>query len=342
MFCRKPFVKDPTGRVFRSIDPEDWIKGVPFPCGQCLPCRINKRRQWTTRLVLESFCHEESSFFTFTYNDENLPFTETGLPTLDSRQFQLFMKRLRKALPFSIRFYAAGEYGTKSRRPHYHAVFFGLPASYYPMVSRCWTSQTSNTVSQCFICHDKRTADPVFSFTSSLGNCYFGHDCSVEAMQYVAGYVTKKISAVRSSKDDAYSRKYYPDGREREFARMSRNPGIGIPSLLSISKQFYDKAQLDGKFPTAFFIGKRSFPFDRTTRAYLRYLFPQYFSTDFVSDAMREFFALCSDPDSVSRVSDSQYSGFGLLTGSRILDDESKVDNLINRLTIKGVFNREA
>lgn len=342
MYCRKPFVRDPTGSVFRSTNKEDWIKGVPFPCGKCLPCRINKRRQWTTRLVLESFCHSSSSFFTFTYNDENLPLTDKGLPTLQPRHFQLFMKRLRKELPFPIRFYVAGEYGSKSLRPHYHAIFFGLPTSTYQVVSRCWTNSTSHSISQCFACHGKNSADPVFSFKSSYGNVYFGYDCSIEALQYVAGYVTKKISEVGSTSDDPFSRHFYPDGRYREFSRMSRNPGIGIPALLSISKQLRDKALLDGKFPNFISLGKRTLPFDRTTRCYLAYLFPEYFSSDFVSDSMREFVTLRNSPDALSNLSESKYLPFGLLTGTRMLNDESKVENLINRLTIRGVFNREA
>ena len=36
------------------------------------------------------------------------------------------MKRLRKKLhPLKIRFFHCGEYGDKTRRPHYHALIFG-------------------------------------------------------------------------------------------------------------------------------------------------------------------------------------------------------------------------
>ena len=49
------------------------------------------------------------------------------MQTLRKRDYQLFMKRLRKAFPNDkIRFYAAGEYGPKTLRPHYHAILFGL------------------------------------------------------------------------------------------------------------------------------------------------------------------------------------------------------------------------
>ena len=46
---------------------------VPFGCGQCLPCRVNKRRLWTNRIMLESMCHDDNAFVTLTYNDDNIP-----------------------------------------------------------------------------------------------------------------------------------------------------------------------------------------------------------------------------------------------------------------------------
>lgn len=47
--------------------------------------------------------------------------------TLEKRPFQLFMKRLRKIDDNdTIRYYAVGEYGTKNKRPHYHAIMFNV------------------------------------------------------------------------------------------------------------------------------------------------------------------------------------------------------------------------
>lgn len=70
-----------------------------------MPCRINKRRIWTTRLFLESLVHRSSIFFTLTYRDECLP--EGG--NLNPRDMTLFLKRLRKAVaPLRIRFFIVG------------------------------------------------------------------------------------------------------------------------------------------------------------------------------------------------------------------------------------------
>ena len=96
---------------------------MPVGCGQCLPCRINKRREWTFRLELEASLHEHNSFVTLTYADQFLP--EDG--SVNPRHTQLWLKRLRKVLdPRKVRFFLCGEYGDQTFRPHYHACLFGV------------------------------------------------------------------------------------------------------------------------------------------------------------------------------------------------------------------------
>ncbi|QXN75056.1 replication initiator protein [Microvirus mar17] len=93
-------------------------------CGQCLSCRILNAKQWAERCFLESQFYDSNYFFTLTYDDEHLPIAECGAPTLRKRDFQLFMKRLRKS--FETRYFACGEYGDNTYRPHYHSLMFGL------------------------------------------------------------------------------------------------------------------------------------------------------------------------------------------------------------------------
>lgn len=94
-----------------------------FGCGQCMPCRFNRRRLWTARLMLESYQHESSFFVTLTYSPEHYP--SDG--SVSVRHLQLFLKRLRTDIaPAKIRYYAVGEYGDRSGRAHYHLVIFGL------------------------------------------------------------------------------------------------------------------------------------------------------------------------------------------------------------------------
>jgi hypothetical protein len=68
-----------------------------------------------------------SSFFvTLTYDTTTVPISDHGFMTLDKRDFQLFMKRLRKLSKNKLRYYAVGEYGSERMRPHYHMILFNL------------------------------------------------------------------------------------------------------------------------------------------------------------------------------------------------------------------------
>ena len=110
---------------------------IQIPCGKCVGCRLRYSRQWADRCMLELQYHESSYFVTLTYNDENLPTSEwldseTGevgtSHSLVKRDVQLFLKRLRRYYKFDnhLMYYCAGEYGSKSARPHYHLIIFGL------------------------------------------------------------------------------------------------------------------------------------------------------------------------------------------------------------------------
>lgn len=97
------------------------------PCGQCLPCRITKRQEWAGRIAIEALNYEENWFITLTYDGENLP-TGGGLHKPD---LQKFIKRLRNNVG-SFRYFAVGEYGEQgTRRPHYHAIIFGLSSNLF-------------------------------------------------------------------------------------------------------------------------------------------------------------------------------------------------------------------
>ena len=82
----------------------EWYTTVP--CGKCRECKMDYAKQWANRMVLEAQDWPKNLFFTATYNNENLPFdSSSGMPTLDKRDVQLFMKRLRKYFaPQKIRF----------------------------------------------------------------------------------------------------------------------------------------------------------------------------------------------------------------------------------------------
>lgn len=94
------------------------------PCGKCLPCLKRKQNDWLFRLTKENETSVSSYFITLTYNDSNVPHIG-DVNVLCRRDFQLFFKRFRKRLsPLKVRYFCCGEYGSKTLRPHYHAILF--------------------------------------------------------------------------------------------------------------------------------------------------------------------------------------------------------------------------
>jgi hypothetical protein len=93
------------------------------PCGKCLGCRIARTQEWSLRIwhELSSFEHV-GNFTTLTYDDESNP---GG--SLVKEDLQKFLKRLRKALDGrKIKYFACGEYGDNTFRPHYHLILLGV------------------------------------------------------------------------------------------------------------------------------------------------------------------------------------------------------------------------
>lgn len=108
--------------------------GNEFGCGQCKPCRINRRRVWVARILLESLQHAQALFVTLTFKPECYP--KNG--SVDRRDIQLFMKKLRRSVePMPIRYYAVGEYGEVSGRAHYHVLLFSGGLS-HRTIEKAW------------------------------------------------------------------------------------------------------------------------------------------------------------------------------------------------------------
>lgn len=100
------------------------------PCGQCPACLKRRADHWAFRLFSEMKQATSAAMLTLTYEDRWLPRSFNGHATLQKRDFQLFMKRLRKKCRNTLKYYACGEYGGLTNRPHYHLVMFNLPSKY--------------------------------------------------------------------------------------------------------------------------------------------------------------------------------------------------------------------
>lgn len=89
-----------------------------YPCGNCLNCINMKRYHWVKKLSIEKQFWKNTYFITLTYNEQNVP------DELKVSDIQKFIKYLRFALKEPIKYFCCGEYGTKTKRPHYHLILF--------------------------------------------------------------------------------------------------------------------------------------------------------------------------------------------------------------------------
>lgn len=194
---------------------------VTVACGRCIGCRIDRARDWQVRLLHETQFHTSSLFVTLTYDSEHLP--ESG--SLEPRDVQLFIKRLRKARTGErIRYFVCGEYGDELSRPHYHLIIYGVS----------FPDKRKHTVKDDQILYASDELERLWG----KGFASFGN-ASADSCRYVADYLFKKVLGDRAK--DHYTRVNPVTGELvelcPEFARMSRRPGIG--------SDFYERFRSD-------------------------------------------------------------------------------------------------
>lgn len=166
---------------------------------------------------------------TLTYDDDHVPTNYS----VDVRELQLFNKRLRKSLPQKIRFFACGEYGEQTNRPHYHSLIFNhdFPDKKLHAVRKGKRYYKSDKLNALW----------------PSGQLNEITDLTYESAAYVARYNLKKVNGDRA--DDHYTRRSPIDGNiyrvNPEFVVMSRRPGIG--------QTWFDKYGADA-FPSDFLI----------------------------------------------------------------------------------------
>lgn len=143
---------------------------------------------WSFRLNKHSEQCNAAHFVTLTYNDETIPKTKSGLQTLQKTDLQKFFKRLRKVSIDKISYYAVGEYGSETQRPHYHIILFNADI---------------NDIENSWKLND-----------NIIGHVHFGtfNDATIG---YTLKYITKEKRVPMFQGDD----------RQKEFALMSKKLG---------------------------------------------------------------------------------------------------------------------
>nr|CAI9749757.1 replication initiation protein [Microvirus sp.] len=216
---------------------------VEIPCGHCLGCRVQYSREWANRCLLEAQMHDSAYFVTLTYNDDHVPRSyyddpDTGEAfqalTLRKRDLQLFFKRLRKAVVVrdgktdegsaGIRYFACGEYGSHTYRPHYHAIIFGLSLADLTVVKKTKLGDalyTSEWLQRIWSTSQSKGGSAPLMSVPEIGFVSVA-PCTWETCAYTARYVVKKAQGQQQEFYDMHN-------IEPEFCVMSRRPGIGRP-----------------------------------------------------------------------------------------------------------------
>lgn len=218
---------------------------VPVPCGKCPVCVARRVSWWSFRMMQEEKQSLSSYFLTLTYDTKHVPLTDSGYMTIDVRHLQLFFKRLRKQHEISyyefnretfrynkrkaqgstIKYYAVGEYGGKTNRPHYHVILFNAEVE---KVQSAWQygavhygTVTGASVGYCLKYMSKRGKIPMHKnddrnpekavMSKGLGKNYITSDMSewhkadLDNRMYCNIEGGKKISMPRYYKEKIYT-----------------------------------------------------------------------------------------------------------------------------------------
>ena len=205
------------------------------PCNKCIICRDKSAREWSTRAM----CEAQTStgyplFITLTYNDKCLP--SDGV---HKEHCQNFLKRLRINLnrylgyDVNLRFFLCAEYGSKTKRPHYHVLLYNFPAldtlkRSLSIIEKSWSYVVT-----------KDEAD-------NVNNDYKFYDEHAKRWRVRYGYVHLQLAQGGHVK---YAMKYMrkdcqkPKVSNDVFYLVSRKRGLGYEWLAQNMQEYYDNPQ---------------------------------------------------------------------------------------------------
>ena len=226
----------------------------PYPCGRCWACRQNNARKWLLRLLCEGKLHEQTPIFlTMTYRPEDEPkclgTDGNQLGNLNPSHLSDYLHRLRRRVvettpghtsetPNPVRYYACGEYGKATGRPHYHAILFGDSVRTSLHVQTLWP-------------HGFVLAKPATPVN----------------MAYTLKYVLKDLAAQSPS-----------ETQQAPFNRMSLRPPLGVgyakniaTSLTALMGRDQGPSPLGllGNLPPILRMDGRMLPMDRIMKRYV-------------------------------------------------------------------------
>lgn len=195
-----------------------------LPCGHCLNCISNRKKEWAVRCCLEAMDHAENCFVTLTYDDEHYD------DQYHKDHLQHFIRALRRR-GHVCRYYGCSERGDELGRCHYHIILFGL----FPEDAKPWAKSQSGYM---------QYTSKLFDECWQKGLVVFSDFHPAQA-SYVTGYVLKKFMELD------------PDS----FHIQSTRPGIGQSYVLRNAQKIYETDNLvlsfgSHKFPVPRYFDK--------------------------------------------------------------------------------------
>lgn len=198
------------------------LQEIKLPCGKCPECCKDYYTMWATRGSRELVRWESTLFVTMTYSSEELVAMngdkcDEVAASLYKPHVQDFLKRLKKRMGSTkenpIRQIYCGEYGTRTGRPHYHAILFNVD---FGDKKKFRTTDRGDQV-----------------FTSETLTALWGHGhvefgfAQPGSIAYLFKYVLKKKSRKEKKTPLIVERDGVTVEVAHEFIEASRNPGIG-------------------------------------------------------------------------------------------------------------------
>lgn len=235
VFFKSPSIDDPL--PISGVSSEDWLladgcryrlDGVyRVPCGNCAGCALDRSKIWSNRLLAESKTNAFSYFLTLTYDDLHNP------GQLIKNDLKEFIKKLRRYMYekykiVEIRYFAVGEYGGKTLRPHYHLILFGCP----------FTQEDFNFLGigaspkRKVIGKSEYDTQKAYSYDLIEKLWPYGFNFVVVANSNCFGYVSRYCNKKQTrSREEKQAIAYY--GIQPEFQIQSTRPGIGERFILA-------------------------------------------------------------------------------------------------------------
>lgn len=218
---REDYERAPT----RCLNAERYGRHNWAKCGKCYECKKQEARVLAHRIELEASYHEHVSWVTLTYDDFHLP--RDG--SVNERDVHLWLKQFRKeierkGLP-KIRYYYVAEYGELRGRPHYHVILYGYQTCIRGDLGT-WNDAAGEKPDCCDSCkliHKTWKRGRIDQRALPKG-----------AAWYAACYASKAMT-VESGR---------PEGCKLEFARWSRNPGLGSRAVNDIAETIQQSENL--------------------------------------------------------------------------------------------------